>query len=113
VVTVQEHPLGRPAQEVLPNLSDFFAPTFHQDWVDEYATADEALAAAIDGWSDGDLEPVRRELAWLLEQPLYEAFLDRVVFDELGMSYWTYADGLSPRVWLHQVLDRVVQATWR
>ena len=112
-MTVQEHPLARPAQKVLPNLFQFFGASFHQDWVDEYATADEALAAAIDGWSDGDLEPVRRELEWLLEQPLYEPFLDRVVFEELGMSYWTYADGLSPRVWLHQVLDRVAQATWR
>jgi len=113
VVTVQEHPLGRPAQEILPNLFQFFGTSFHQDWVDDYATADEALAAAIDDWHEASLEPVRRELAWLLEQPLYEPSLDHIVFDELGMSYWTYADALSPRIWLHRVLDRVVQATWR
>ncbi len=109
MVTTEDHPLGRPANEALPNLFEFLAGYFHEDWYLDYKSPDKALAAAITESSSSDLEDVRRELNWLLEQRLYEAELERV-FDELGANYWTYGDGLSPRIWLHQVRREVWKA---
>jgi hypothetical protein len=112
LVTNDSHPLGRPAQEAVPGLWHFFGAYFHEDFLLDHSTVDGALNAAIVELDREDLEGVRQELVWLLEQPLPESELDRVFFRELHVSYWTYADAMSPRVWLHRVLDRVAQATW-
>jgi hypothetical protein len=114
MVMTRDYALERPVDDVVPNLAQFLGAYFHEDWPEEHATPSDVVAAAIDDWgAAGTLELVRRELKWLLEQPLYEAAFDGFFFKELHVSYWTYADGLSPRVWLHQVLDKVAQATWK
>ena len=96
----------------MPGLWRFLGAYFHEDFLLGHSTVDGALKAAIAELGRDDLEDVRREFVWLLEQPLHESELDRVFFRELHVSYWTYADAMSPRICLHRVLDRVAQATW-
>ena len=87
-------------------LDQFFGAYFHQDWVDEHASADEVVRLFV---RDMDKAPERvRETADAIDQlvassPDEESL--RTALDRYGCYYLPGADGLTYREWLRHVVS--------
>ncbi len=96
------------ATERYPETLQFLGGYLHQDWPEDYATADEAVRVAIAESDAKRLRGVERELPTLLRLPEDDL---RAVLAEL-CDYYPPGDGRSWRGWLEEV-HRAVSAASR
>jgi hypothetical protein len=86
-----------------PELQQFLAGYFHQDWVDEHKNANDVIASFI---SESDMKTiinVKQELNKLMLVEQSEQELQDFLFYDIGCSYYyphEWKDGLS---WLKHV----------
>ncbi len=86
-----------------PELQQFLAGYFHQDWVDEHKNANDVIASFI---SESDMKTiinVKQELNKLILAEPPEQQLQYFLFYDIGCSYYyphEWNDGLS---WLKHV----------
>jgi len=94
-------------QERYPELVQFFAGYFNQDWDLDAPTAD----GIIDLFNRTHSLNERAHIAVLIDAFTAEvrddAALTRAMFDELGCFYTPEADGMSMRSWLQHVSSRL------
>lgn len=83
-------------------LERFFGPYFHQDYALFYASADEALTAALAEVSTSDLVDALGELRACLNAGLVEAQLGDVLLN-VEVYYDPESDGLTFGRWLAAV----------
>jgi hypothetical protein len=89
-----------------PTLSQFFGCYFHQDWVDEFSSTEDAITAFRTGAPPEAIESVCEELdrtLLLLEQ----GEDSQKVLQELGCYYNPAAAGLTTIDWLEQVQEKL------
>lgn len=85
-----------------PSLHEFFAGYFHQDWLEDSATADDVVKVYKSEASLEEVSATVKELHCLLADTSAEGELASIV-DGLGSYCNPQADGLSYRDWLVQV----------
>jgi CdiI immunity protein len=85
-----------------PALMQFFGGYFHQDWVDEFYTPDDAIAAFQVGASPESLCSIREELNRLL---LVQHNLEdqQSILRKVGCYYDPTTDGIPIIDWLEEV----------
>lgn len=82
-------------------LESFLAAYFNQDWPDEYASADEAVADFLsEGRSDEELRAIQSEIDELLARNQSSAELERELLSRFQCYYSPRADGISANDWL-------------
>jgi hypothetical protein len=90
-----------------PNLVQFLGGYFHQDFIDDYGTPDNAIKAFLSENSPETVQAVCRELDEVI--PLVEQmdnpndFLYRVI----GCFYYPQADGFTVVEWLRHVRQQL------
>ena len=90
-----------------PDLFQFFAGEFHEDWSLEAATADEVVEAFTTTHSqDERMRLAQRMDAFAAGIPDDQA-LAHALFNDLGCYYDPSADGQSARAWLERVAERL------
>lgn len=87
---------------IYPNLYDFFAGYFHQDWPEESPTASDVVEKYLGEFPRNEIDEAVRELRNLLTNTPAEGDLASLV-NQLGSYYNPQADGLTYREWLLQV----------
>lgn len=90
----------------LPALRHFLGAYLHQDWSDEFATADEAVDAFVHD-EPGRATTLGQEVSSLLASAPDEARLRKLVLDDLGSGYYPPGDGLTFQQWLRSVRTRL------
>jgi hypothetical protein len=90
----------------LPALEQFFGCYFHQDWVDEFSTSEQAVSAFKIGSAIEDINSVCEELGRLLLLPEQGEELQNVL-RELGCYYNPAAVGLTIPGWLEQLQENL------
>ncbi|MES2822465.1 MAG: contact-dependent growth inhibition system immunity protein [Pseudomonadota bacterium] len=85
-----------------PNLYEFFAGYFHQDWLEESPTATGIVERYLDEFPKTEVGGASRELRDLLINIPSEDGL-AIIVNQLGSYYNPQADGLTYREWLLQV----------
>jgi len=86
-----------------PELQQFLAGYFHQDWVDEHKNANEVITSFISEVSAETIEKTKQELKKLMLTVQSEQELQDFLFYEIGCSYYyphEWKDGIS---WLNHV----------
>jgi hypothetical protein len=79
----------------------------HQDWRDEYSTADDAIAAFKADSSDEAIRAVRVELQAIIPQIAKMPDPERFLCDILWCCYYPKADGLTVLEWLEHVREKL------
>lgn len=85
-----------------PNLYEFFAGYFHQDWPEESPTATCVVERYLGEFPRSEVDEASRELRSLLTNTSAESDLASIV-NQLGSYYNPQSDGLTYREWLLQV----------
>ena len=85
-----------------PNLYEFFAGYFHQDWPEESPTTTGVVERYLGEFPKNEVDEASKELRKLLANTLAEDALASIV-NQLGSYYNPQADGLTYREWLLQV----------
>ena len=96
------------ADSEFPALFQLFGGYFHQDWREEHATPAAALTAFVE---EAPPEAVREavvELQRLLELPLDDAALSRLLRDGFDCNYRPEDDGMQASEWLRAINDRLL-----
>ncbi|MGE1156581.1 contact-dependent growth inhibition system immunity protein [Pseudomonas kitaguniensis] len=86
-----------------PELQQFLAGYFNQDWVDEHNDASEVIASFISEASPETMAIVKKELNALIAITQSEQQLQDFLFSDIGCSYYyphEWKDGIS---WLKHV----------
>ncbi|OPA91643.1 hypothetical protein BFW86_09175 [Pseudomonas fluorescens] len=86
-----------------PELQQFLAGYFHQDWVDEHKNANEVIASFISETSAETIAKVKQELNVLILINKPEKELQDFLFYDIGCNYYyphEWSDGIS---WLKHV----------
>jgi len=94
------------AHESWPNLRQFLAGYFHQDWVEDAADPDDIIKTFVNDSDNGAIACVRTELNKLLNQDLSDAELGELLL-QLGSAVHYPAFGMTARDWLTHVRARV------
>src|SRR5947209_3181712 len=81
-----------------PELEQFLGCYFHQDWVDDYPTAEAAIEAYLTESSEDNVRAVCEELNQALNSQDSPAFLL-----EMGCYYNPRAEGISEAQWLKKI----------
>jgi hypothetical protein len=94
------------SRDDFPVLEQFLGGYFHQDFLLDYAAADDAIQAFVVGEAEATVRAAREELERLT---CLVARLDDPgkLLLQLGCYYNPEAEGLSVRDWLQHVLDRL------
>jgi CdiI immunity protein len=94
-------------REQFPDLYQFFAGRFNQDW-DLFAPDDGGV---IEGFLREEppefVNAVRREISALIGLGLPEHVLQQAVWRDLGCSYDPTPDGVSMTQWIQSVSERL------
>ncbi len=81
---------------------------FHQDWVDDYESAEAAVDAYLHGGvPTAEIRVALAQIRALLARNMSEKELYRYLGDELDCNYHTAADGLTPSQWLWMVVEQM------
>ena len=95
------------ADSEFPALFQLFGGYFHQDWRLEHTTPAAALTAFIDEAPPEAVREAASELQQLLELPLDDQALSRLLRDGFDCNYRPEDDGMSPTLWLRAVQERL------
>ena len=90
-----------------PALTQFFGGYFHQDWVDEFSTPEDAIDAFRTGASTESICSVCEELDRTLLLVQRGSEDPQRVLQELGCYYDPAADGLAVTDWLEQLQKKL------
>ena len=90
-----------------PTLARLFGGYFHQDWHEEYPTSSAALSAFLHEAPPRTATAAASEIARLLEQPLDDESLGRVLHDGLDCNYVPPLDELTNADWLRQLRQQL------
>jgi len=97
--------------ERYPELFQFFAGYFHQDWAVDADTPDTVIDTFV---AEDASENERTHLADLIDAFVAavpdDQALERALFEELGCYYVPGSDPQSARRWLHHVSGRLRSA---
>ena len=93
-----------------PQLFEFFAAYFHEDWTLDDQGPDDVIARFKSDSSPAVVAECRAEIVNLLSLNLDETALAAVLFRELGCYYRPVADSLSGSSWLLHVRERLDRA---
>lgn len=86
-----------------PELQQFLAGYFNQDWVDDHENADDVIATFITESSEKTIIQVKQELTKLISAVQSEKELYDILVSEIGCCYYypnEWKDGVS---WLKHV----------
>jgi hypothetical protein len=88
-----------------PALAQLLAGYFHQDWQEDYASPEAAVAAFADDAAPETAVAAAGDIDQLLDGGLDEAALTRVLADGFDCNYVPATDGLTSAAWLAAVRD--------
>ncbi|MCU0545008.1 MAG: contact-dependent growth inhibition system immunity protein [Oscillatoriaceae cyanobacterium Prado104] len=86
-----------------PHLTQFFSSYFHQDWLLEADSANDAVKNYCNTAPPASVAAVSVELRQLLEMPIAQPDLETFLLEELGCYYDPSSDDLTIREWLESV----------
>ncbi|WP_242175072.1 MULTISPECIES: contact-dependent growth inhibition system immunity protein [unclassified Pseudomonas] len=93
-----------------PELQQFLAGYFNQDWVDEHKNANEVIASFISEASEETIAKVKQELNTLILIDQTEQELQDFLFSNIGCYYYypnEWRDGTSWLKHVYSVLSKV------
>lgn len=88
-----------------PELFQFLAGYFHQDWNCEYDSEDNVVRSFISDSSKETISQVKIELQTLLIKTQNEEELKDILFNELSCYYYYPYAWSSGKAWLEHVLS--------
>ena len=91
----------------LEALKDTFGPYFHQDWVDEFGTDEEATRTMINDVPKEDFDKTMAELKGLLSTNMSDLELRVIMTNEIGCYFDPSSKGQTYREWLGSVLKQL------
>lgn len=86
-----------------PELQQFLAGYFNQDWVDDHKSADDVINYFISDSSKETKTIVQRELDRLISTEKTEKELEDFLFSEMGCYYYYLNEWNDGRTWLKHV----------
>jgi hypothetical protein len=87
-----------------PRLPQLFGSYLHEDWIEEYGTAEAAIRAFAQAVSPAVQAATADQLRELLGRDLSEAELAQALEDDFGSYHVPSMEGGSNREWLAEVL---------
>ena len=95
-----------------PELRQFFAGYFHEDWPVDAATPDNVISSFIsEAHPPGELVRLADFIDAFARGASDDHALEQAIFTELGCYYVPSADGLSAKDWLRHVSSRLRAAS--
>ena len=88
-----------------PELFQFLAGHFHQDWHLDYESEDDVVRSFVAESSSETVLRVKGELQLVLRTIQSEDELREFLFEEIGCSYYYPYAWPSGKAWLEHVLD--------
>jgi hypothetical protein len=98
------------AEREFPLLRRFFGAYFHEDWHEEHAGTNAAVAAYLRDAPAPVVTASAVELDRVLALGLDDASLGRLLRDGFGCNYVPEVDELTPRAWLERVRGQMQPA---
>jgi hypothetical protein len=92
-------------EKEIPNLCYFFGGFINQDFNYEFGSIEGAVDAFFNEMPVHEALSFASEIEHLLAQELNDEEFDKVII-KAGCEYYTYADNLSGKAWLQQILKR-------
>lgn len=90
----------------LTELQQFFGAYFHQDWIEEYATADEVIDAFLLDSSMDVIVTVKKEILELIKSYTNESnFLEKLLHEQYCYYYYPHEWASGP-LWLSHVVSK-------
>lgn len=89
--------------EDYPELQQFLAGYFNEDWVDDHKSADDVINFFISEASAGMLEKVKQELEKLMHIEQSEQELQDYLFTSIGCGYYYPSEWEDGKTWLTHV----------
>jgi len=99
------------ADDQFPALFQLFGGYFHQDWREEYTSADDALAAFKNEAPIGALHDALVEIDEVMSLQLDDPDLGRLLTDGLASNYMPHTDGLSNTQWFVHLRNVLLPST--
>ncbi|PKH12964.1 contact-dependent growth inhibition system immunity protein [Pseudomonas fluorescens] len=90
----------------LTELQQFFGAYFHQDWVDEHATADEVIDKFLLDSSRDIIITVKNEILELIDSYTNESNLLGNLLHEQYCYYYYPNEWASGLLWLNHILKK-------
>ena len=91
----------------LTELQQFFGAYFHQDWVDEHATADEVIDAFLLVSSTDVIITVKEEILELLKYYTNESNLLENLLHKQYCYYYYPCEWASGPLWLSHIVRKI------
>jgi len=88
-----------------PEIQQFLAGYFNQDWVDEHDSADDVIHFFISEVSKESLNKVQQELTKLILTDLTEQELQNYLFTKIGCGYYYPNEWKDGKTWLKHIVD--------
>ncbi|MGY2138838.1 contact-dependent growth inhibition system immunity protein [Pseudomonas reactans] len=88
-----------------PELQQFLAGYFNQDWVDDHKKADDVIEFFISESSDDTLLEVQEELDKLMRSGKTEQELEDYLFSNIGCYYYYRSEWPDGITWLRHVVS--------
>jgi hypothetical protein len=86
-----------------PNLFQFLAGYFHQDWSSDHEAEDDVVRSFVAEASPETVSRVKGELQLVLRTLNSEEEMQVFLFEEMGCSYYFPSAWSSGKVWLEHV----------
>lgn len=86
-----------------PELQQFLAGYFNEDWVDEHKSADDVINFFMSEASVGMLSRVQQELKKLILVEQSEQELQDYLFKHIGCGYYYPSEWKDGKSWLNHV----------
>ncbi|AZF36679.1 hypothetical protein C4J88_1895 [Pseudomonas sp. R4-39-08] len=90
-----------------PELQQFLAGYFNQDWVDDHNSANEVINFFISESSDETLTTVQLELDKLISTPKTEQELQDFLLSDIGCYYYYPNEWNDGKTWLRHVASEL------
>ena len=87
-----------------PELFQFFAGYFHQDWHFDYEAEEDVVKSFVAESSSETISRVKDELQIVLRDLQNEEQLQAFLFEEIGCSYYYPYAWPSGRAWLEHII---------
>ena len=88
-----------------PELQQFFAGYFNQDWVDDHKKANDVIEFFISESSENTLLKVQVELDKLINSKKTEQELEAYLFGDIGCYYYYRNEWPDGKTWLRHVVS--------
>jgi len=95
------------ADSEYPALYQLLAGYFHEDWPEEYPSADDALRAFRAEAPPGAIRAAVLEVERLLAEQLSDGDLGRLLMEGFRLNYVPERDGRTHREWLQHVREQL------